>query len=87
MTEVLGDPERHFWITRSVARTMGLSLSEEMARGRLSDRDYAQMVTRCRGCARTQDCEEWLASCQTQARSAPPGCINAEALNALRRMH
>ncbi len=37
----LGDPARHFWLTRSVARTMGISLSEAMAVGHLSAPDYA----------------------------------------------
>ncbi len=48
----LGDPAKHFWLTRSVARAMGLSLSEAMAEDRLSALDYADLVTRCRTCQR-----------------------------------
>ena len=31
VVQPLGDPAMHFWLTRSVARAMGLSLSEAMA--------------------------------------------------------
>ncbi len=79
----LGDIERHFWLTRSVARVLGISLSEAMADGRMSAGDYAQMVTRCRAGGCHQMCEHWLA-CPTNARSkAPEHCANADLYNSL----
>lgn len=86
----LGDIEPHFWLTRSVARCMGLSLSEAMAEGRLSEQGYAELVTQCRaaggapgGCRAA--CEQWLAAQQSEDRCAPEFCPNAERLNGLRR--
>lgn len=71
--EPLGDPARHFWMTRSVARVMGLSLSEAIAEGHLSEKGYAEMITQCRRCAHVHECEVWLAQ-QTGWADAPPSC-------------
>ncbi len=79
----LGEIEKHFWLTRSVARCMGVSLTEAMAEGRLTPHDYAQMVTRCRGSGCDQHCQIWLAAQQARAGAAPEFCANAELLNAL----
>ncbi|WP_121631168.1 DUF6455 family protein [Tropicibacter alexandrii] len=87
MTLHLGDPERHFFLTRSVARMMGLSLSEEMQRGQLAASTYAGMVTCCRGCALVEACEEWLSRQVPGQASAPPGCCNAKVLTQLRQTH
>ncbi|SHK16654.1 hypothetical protein SAMN05444000_12075 [Shimia gijangensis] len=75
----LGDPARHFWMTRSVARAMGVSLSEAMAEDRLSHRNYADLVTRCRQCHFVQECENWL-SRQVDRADCAPGCCQHAAL-------
>ncbi|THD76398.1 hypothetical protein E7681_00735 [Thalassobius vesicularis] len=80
----LGDPARHFWLTRSVARSMGLNLSEEMTTGRLSAQGYAQMVTACRKCPFVAQCENWLAHSGAGANAAPENCANAPVLNGLK---
>ncbi len=79
----LGDLSRHFWLTRSVARVMGLNLSECMAQGKLTEDQYARMITRCRagGCAVM--CEAWLATQTCRADKAPAHCANADQLNRL----
>ena len=87
MTTYLGDPARHFWLTRSVARVMGVNLSEEMATGRLTAQDYAQMVTQCRQCPHVARCEEWLSGWQSGASDGPPGCSNTPLLTRLTRLH
>lgn len=80
----LGDPAKAFWHTRSVARTMGLNLSEAMATGRLTAGDYAAMVTRCRSCDCVQHCELWLARATATAPAAPETCANANVYNRLK---
>lgn len=85
MRQELGDPMRHFFMTRSVARVMGLSLSEEMQTGKLAPEAYASMVTHCRGCALVEACEQWLSQQSSLVASPPPGCCNGEALTRLRR--
>ena len=80
----LGDPGKAFWLTRSVARTMGINLSEAMAEGRLTSDEYARMVTRCRTCNCVDQCELWLARSGAGAASAPAVCANADTFNRLK---
>ena len=81
----LGDPARHFWLTRSVARSLGISLSDAMADNRLSAQGYAEMVTRCRQCTHVSDCEQWLAVHGSGADVPPKACLNAAQLSRLKR--
>lgn len=74
MTEVpppIEDLERPFWMSRSVARVMGLNLSRAMSEGRLSPDEYAELVTLCRSADCHDACMRWLAS-QTGARPEGP---------------
>lgn len=87
MTELLGDPQMHFWLTRSVARVMGVNLSEAMARDELTAQRYAQLVTDCRSCKLVQSCQHWLAARSDTTTSAPPGCANTKVLESLARRH
>lgn len=72
----LGDPARHFWITRSVARALGVSLSDAIADGLMTGDDYARMVTRCRTCQHVSACEQWLGQQAERAGQAPDWCLN-----------
>ncbi|MFP7569277.1 DUF6455 family protein [Marivita sp. S2033] len=87
MNNELGDPELHFWLTRSVARTMGVNLSEAMACNQLSPQEYSTLVTACRACALVETCKHWLGGQTGIARTAPVGCINSEVLEALAQRH
>lgn len=87
MTQMLGDPARHFFMTRGVARVMGVSLSEAMQSGDLDPQGYARMVTRCRGCALVEACQEWLSSRVAGRTTPPPGCCNASELSRLKALH
>lgn len=79
----LGSPERHSWLTRSMARRIGVNLSEAMALGRLSPPEYAALVTRCRGCHQVEACQGWLAQSQNKGE-VPEHCLNADCFNRLR---
>ncbi|WP_439124840.1 DUF6455 family protein [Marivita sp.] len=79
----LGDAQLHFWLTRSVAKVMGVSLSEAMSQGQLTAQDYASLVTECRQCALVENCQCWLGQQSSIAKSPPPGCANAQALQDL----
>lgn len=81
----LGPINRHFWLTRSVARCIGVSLTEAMAMGQLSEPDYARMVTNCRRASCADMCQAWLAEQTTIADEAPLHCANAKMLNNLRQ--
>lgn len=79
----LGDPATHFFLTRSVARVMGVNLSEAMAEHELSAADYAEMVNRCRQCQKVATCQEWLGQKRTRPAEAPEHCCNADILRRL----
>ncbi|SMO64956.1 DUF6455 family protein [Ruegeria faecimaris] len=81
---VLGDVEKHFWLTRSVARCLKISLTEAMSDGRLSPDEYAEMVTRCRASDCHEKCTKWLAAQQSDPRSAPGFCVNSQVFNRLK---
>lgn len=85
LTLRLGNAERHFWLTRSVARVMGLNLSEAMHENRLSVQEYGEMVTRCRTCGAAEDCELWLATRTGPNATGPTACLNAQLLQSLRK--
>ncbi len=74
----LGDPVTHFWLTRSMARVLGVSLSEAMLDQALSAEDYANMVTRCRMCPHTEACQSFLGQRAGTAKEAPAFCCHAE---------
>ena len=80
----LGDIEHHFWLTRSMARTVGVHLGEAMASGRIAPDEYERMVTRCREAKCAAHCAEWLGQ-QSGGSAAvpPPFCAHSAQLSAL----
>lgn len=80
----LGEIEKHFWLTRSVARVLQINLSEALAKGYLTETGYAEMVTRCRASGCESACAQWLSTESGCPREAPVHCANAECLNRLR---
>jgi hypothetical protein len=87
MSQHLGDPARHFFMTRGVARVMGVNLGDALNSGQLEPQRYADLVTRCRGCALVEACEEWLAAQTLISTAPPPGCCNSNDLCRLRDLH
>ena len=81
----LGDIERHFWLTRSMARTVGVNLGEAIASGVISPDEYSRMVTRCRQSDCAKRCAQWLGENPAGLASGPPPfCAHAAQLKALR---
>ena len=83
MGRILGGYEAHFWLTRSVARVIGVNLSDAMAEGHLTPEAYAGLVTACRRAPCAGRCAAWLADQSASADAPPPFCANARALSAL----
>lgn len=76
----LGDPDTHFWMTRSVARVMGVNLSRALDMGVLSAGDYAEMVRTCRTCPRVAQCQRWLGQPRHDSGESPRHCLNCRRL-------
>jgi hypothetical protein len=80
----LGDPDRHFWLFRSVARVVGLDLGKAVSQGMLECEDYRSIVNRCRTCPMVSACETWLAESGGSAASPPQGCLVAADIERLK---
>ncbi len=85
-SDEIDDTDRHFWLTRSVARVAGVNLSRAIGNGSLDPSDYAEMVAECqtRGCQSA--CEAWLARQTDWPATPPPFCAHARILRQLRQI-
>jgi hypothetical protein len=81
-----GNSDLHFWITRGMARRLGINLNEALRDGVLTRADLAEMVARCRTCSGAQGCVAYLSENPERAEAAPDWCRNARMLNELRAM-
>jgi hypothetical protein len=70
--------------TRAMAQAMSVDLSELLYIGGLSTSEYAEMITRCRGCAQSTACADWLEARKRGEHAdlpSPHQCENREVLN------
>ena len=79
----LGDERHHYWLALRMAKATGLDLAEEMAEGRITQADWAGVVTACRGCDWAGRCPDWLEA-HPQVAAAPQQCVNAGRFAALK---
>lgn len=75
--------DRSFWVTQGVARTLGLNLTGALADGRLDQRSYRQLVSRCDVCGLLEDCAAWMSQQQGIGATAPAFCPNKPILDRL----
>lgn len=81
-----GNTDFHFWLTRSVGRTIGLNFSQAIGDGRLDAEEYRNLVYSCQTCPCVESCQRWLAGQRSASRvTRPPTfCRNARKLEALK---
>ena len=82
----LGDPDRHFWLARSVARLMQIDFHGAIMRGDLDCDAYRALINRCRTCRQVTACQLGLARSCGQADAPPEGCVIAADLVNLKRL-
>lgn len=80
---ILGETaaEQNYWLTHGMAKTLGLSISREIAAGRLDRRDLAAMIVRCGSCQFQERCFRWMG--EGGGPGAPAFCLNHGAFAAL----
>jgi len=83
---VQGNIDLHFWITRGVARRLGVNLSEAMHDGLISQADFAEMITRCRGCDKAEGCLVAISERGGVSGAVPDWCRNAAILSELKAL-
>lgn len=84
---IQGNVDLHFWITRGMARRMGVNLTEAMHDGALTQADFAAMITSCRGCSGAQGCLAFLSEHPEQVGAAPDWCRIGAVLRELSALH
>ena len=80
----MGDAHFHYWLTLGMARAVGVSLTDALHDGRITRAQYADIVTRCRGCRWDGGCAAWLARQADLADTVPETCANHETFKALK---
>lgn len=71
----MGEIRKHFWLTLGMAKQCHADLGRALAQGELSQTEYADLVTACRGCDAPHACADWLKAAEENA--APPEyCVN-----------
>jgi len=78
--------DMHFWLTRGMARRMGVNLTEALQQGLITREDYADIIARCRACSDTEACLEFLAEHRESIQQPPEGCMDAQVLSELRSL-
>ncbi|WP_291737705.1 DUF6455 family protein [Leisingera sp. F5] len=79
----LGDPLYHLRLMARMGQAVGADLTSAFAAGDISHADWAAMITRCRGCGATDQCEAFLTA-HDHAGAPMPGCRNADVLMQLK---
>ncbi|TDQ58211.1 DUF6455 family protein [Phaeovulum veldkampii] len=80
---IQGNIDLHFWMTRGMARRLGVNLTAAMQDGLLTQGDLAEMVLRCHNCSGAKGCLAFLAEYPDRAEAAPDWCSNAQVLREL----
>jgi len=79
----LGDIRHHFMLAQSMAHAVGADLNHAMHEGQITQEDWANTVTRCRGCGWAEACEHWVAVRRDGPVEVPGECANAAVFRTL----
>nr|WP_321251922.1 DUF6455 family protein [uncultured Ruegeria sp.] len=71
----LGHIMTHLRLVLRMGQATGVDIAAAHKGGYLTQRDWSNMVQRCRGCNWASACPEWLDRCE-DASNAPEICVN-----------
>ena len=72
-----------YWLTQGMARTLGVNLSEEISRGRITRMDLDEMIAICAACPSTNRCLSYMATGGNRGAGPPSYCLNHKRIEAL----
>lgn len=81
--QTLGDIREHFMRVVKMSKACGVNLSTALDERQIDAPEYADMVTRCRGCAEVGKCDKLLAT-MPALMQAPVYCENRDEFAQLR---
>jgi len=79
----LGDKGRHYWLLQDMARATDVDLVGAFRDGRITSRDWAEMIDLCRACDWGDGCQTWLQAGKAP-RPIPRHCRNSARLAQLK---
>jgi hypothetical protein len=79
----LGEEIDHYWLVQRMAKATGVDLVRATEAGLLEQEEWADIVTRCRGCQWADGCDNWLSKPVDESRALPEPCLNRNHLAAL----
>ena len=79
----LGNTVNHFWKMNRMARVTGVDPAEAYEKGDLSTAEWADMVTRCRGCDWVDGCGRFLDMHVEGDAAVPEACANYDVFKRL----
>ncbi|WP_322891807.1 MULTISPECIES: DUF6455 family protein [unclassified Yoonia] len=81
--QTLGDMREHFLRVVKMSKACGVNLSTALDERQIDAPEYADMVTRCRGCSEVGKCDKLLATMPALPQ-APAYCENRDEFAQLR---
>jgi len=75
----------HADLVDRMAAARGVDLQEAAMRADLTPSDISDMVLRCTGCTKPDECAQWLQAQQGAVSDTPDYCRNADAFDDLIR--
>ena len=77
----LGPETEHFWLVQRMAnKATGVDLVGAAHARVMSQHDWANIVTHCRGCNWSESCGKWLNTPKDIIRIPPGNCVNRSRL-------
>ncbi len=73
---VLGPENEHFWLVQRMAKATGIDLVKAADVDLMTQKDWADIVTHCRGCNWSDGCGRWLDKPREGLRDLPQPCVN-----------
>lgn len=80
---IQGNIDLNFWLTRALAKRLGVNLTEAMHNGFLTESEFAKMITDCRCCGESNGCLAVLSEINGPLEEPPEYCRNAQILREL----
>ncbi len=84
--QMLFNTDRSFWHTVGMAKSLGVSLTDAMADGRLDHGGYSELVSACKACPHPKHCMDFMAEPAAPAAGAPTFCANKQTLDLIAEM-
>ncbi|MBT8411081.1 MAG: hypothetical protein KJP02_04710 [Octadecabacter sp.] len=78
----MGSTRTHFWLMLGMAKAVNVNIAEAAAAGKITQDDFAGMVTACRTCSNASGCRRLLDR-EEHLATTPDYCVNGDIMGKL----